>query len=167
MHDDGAMTDRTAGADDAPRRPVRSRDALGRPLSPGAPGVPQLPDDLRLTPQETLTKAQELLDDGLAFYAHEVFEARWKNCPDQERELWQGLAQLAVGITHIQRGNPTGATSLLRRSAARLRAVGGAPYGIDATELAHYAEALATGLSVDPTPAPDRLRPRLHSGELP
>ncbi|MFN8068277.1 MAG: DUF309 domain-containing protein [Mycolicibacterium insubricum] len=159
------MTDRTAGADDAPRRPVRSRDALGRPLPPGQPGVAQLPDDLRLTPQETLTKAQELLDDGLAFYAHEVFEARWKNCPDQERELWQGLAQLAVGITHIQRGNPTGAASLLRRSAARLRATGDAPYGIDAAGLAVYAEALAAGLSQDPTPTADRLRPRLRSGE--
>ncbi|MCV7081810.1 hypothetical protein H7H37_11610, partial [Mycolicibacterium insubricum] len=73
----------------------------------------------------------------------------------------------AVGITHIQRGNPTGATSLLHRSAARLRTVGGAPYGVDAPGLAHYAEALATGLSAEPTPAADRLRPRLHSGELP
>ena len=37
-----------------------------------------------------------------------------------ERDLWQGLAQVAVGLTHAQRGNSRGAVALLRRGADRL-----------------------------------------------
>jgi hypothetical protein len=39
------------------------------------------------------------------FAAHEVLEARWKAGPDEERDLWQGLAQICVGLTHAARGN--------------------------------------------------------------
>jgi len=48
-------------------RNTRPRDALGRPLPYGSTGVPRIPDDLRLTPAETLRYAQELLDRGQAF----------------------------------------------------------------------------------------------------
>ena len=40
--------------------------------------------------------------------------------PAQERLLWQGLAQVCVGLTHLQRGNPVGGARLLRRGADRL-----------------------------------------------
>ena len=53
-------------------------------------------------------EAQRLLDAGLPFHAHEVLEAAWKAAPPDERELWRGLAQLAVGLTHLQRGNGRG-----------------------------------------------------------
>ncbi|MCW2691358.1 MAG: hypothetical protein JWR37_6248 [Mycobacterium sp.] len=115
-----------------------------------------------LAPGESLAYAQDLLDRGLAFNAHEVLEAAWKNGPDDDRLLWQGLAQLAVGITHIQRGNFTGAISLLRRAAARIthddRA---APHDIDAAGLAQYADALIDDLAAGVEIAPDRFRPRL------
>ncbi len=101
-------------------RSTRPRDALGRPLPQGSEGIPRIPDDLELSPLEILAYAQDLLDRGLAFNAHEVLEAAWKNGPDDERMLWQGLAQLAVGITHVQRGNVKGAISLLRRASNRL-----------------------------------------------
>jgi predicted metal-dependent hydrolase len=39
---------------------------------------------------------------------------------DREPELWQGLTQLAVGITHVQRGNVKGAMSLLRNASTRV-----------------------------------------------
>ncbi len=94
-------------------RNARPRDALGRLLPPGSQGVPRIPDDLKLSPSESLAYAQDLLNQGLAFNAHEVLEAAWKNGPHDERPLWQGLAQLAVGITHVQRGNRDGATTLL------------------------------------------------------
>ena len=77
-------------------RSDRPRDALGRPLPRGSEGVPRIPDDLELAPAETLAYAQDLLDRGLAFNAHEVLEAAWKNGQDDERKLWQALAQLAV-----------------------------------------------------------------------
>ncbi len=49
-----------------------------------------------------------------------------------ERDLWQGLAQLAVGLTHALRGNARGAVTLLRRGGARLAGYAGtSPHGID------------------------------------
>ena len=147
--------------EDGRPRSARPRDALGRPLPPGSPGVPQLPEDLSLSPAQTLVLAQELLDDGRAFYAHEVFEAAWKSCPDTERGLWQGLAQLAVGITHIQRGNPTGARALLQRAARHLADSAGG-YGIDAHGLAGYALGLADELAAGAEIPDRRLRPTLR-----
>jgi uncharacterized protein len=141
-------------------RSSRPRDALGRPLPPGSEGVPRIPDDLDLPPAETLAYAQDLLDRGLAFNAHEVLEAAWKNGPDEEQMLWQGLAQLAVGITHVQRGNAKGAITLLRRASARL-AHDPAPYGIDSAGLIGYADALVDALAAGAEITPERLRPRL------
>jgi predicted metal-dependent hydrolase len=100
-------------------RQARPRDALGRPLPYGAPGVEPVSEE-PLPPEETIRFARELLAEGRPFSAHEVFEARWKSCPDEERELWQGLAQLCVGVTHHLRGNEVGARRLVERAAARL-----------------------------------------------
>jgi predicted metal-dependent hydrolase len=148
--------------DDAGRpRNARPRDALGRPLPRGSTGVAPIPDDLQLSPAETLAYAQDLLDRGLAFSAHEVLEAAWKNGPDDERMLWQGLAQLAVGITHIQRGNHTGATALLQRASARLAQTGPARYGVDVAVLVGFADALAEDLAAGAEITAQRLRPRL------
>ncbi|MCT7661087.1 DUF309 domain-containing protein [Mycobacterium deserti] len=145
----------------------RPRDELGRPLPPGSEGVARIPDDLELPPAETLAFAQDLLDRGLAFNAHEVLEAAWKNAPDDERSLWQALAQLAVGITHVQRDNGRGAVSVLSRAAAVLAHDDtGRRYGIDAAGLADYAHALIDDMSADTVITPERLRPRLvHRSE--
>ncbi|MGB8651694.1 MAG: DUF309 domain-containing protein [Mycobacteriales bacterium] len=99
---------------------MRTRDALGRPVPEGSPlAVPGVPEEA-LPPEQALDLAQQLLEGGRAFFAHEVLEARWKACPDDERDYWQGLAQLCVGITHLQRGNVEGAVTLLRRGASHL-----------------------------------------------
>jgi uncharacterized protein len=143
-------------------RSARPRDSLGRPLPHGSEGTPQIPDDLELAPAETLAYAQDLLDRGLAFSAHEVLEAAWKYRPDDERMLWQGLAQLAVGITHVQRGNVTGATSLLRSASARLADVDRpGRHGIDVAGLVSFADALIDDLAAGAQISPQRLRPRL------
>jgi hypothetical protein len=111
---------------------------------------------------ETLTKAQDLLDRGLAFNAHEVLEAAWKNGPDDEKTLWQALAQLAVGITHVQRGNLKGAITVLRRASAGLaQTPKRAPYAIDVAGLVDYADVLVDDLAADAGITPERLRPRL------
>ena len=108
---------------------ARGRDRLGRPVPLGDPGaVPPVPEEA-LPPDEALALAQALLDEGRAFGAHEVLEASWKAAPAGERDLWQGLAQLCVGVTHLQRRNAVGAARLLRRAAGRLPAA--PPYGID------------------------------------
>jgi hypothetical protein len=141
-------------------RNSRPRDALGRPLPPGSEGVERIPDDLHLPPAESLDYAQRLVDAGRAFHAHEVLEAAWKDGPDDERPLWQGLAQLMVGITHVQRGNVDGARALLRRATARLTS---APtrYGIDVAGLVAYAEELEAELDAGREVPADRLQPRL------
>ena len=73
--------------------------------------------------------------------------------PTAERDLWQGLAQLAVGLTHRARGNPAGAATLLRRGAARIAPYAGAPpYGIDVDGLVATARALAAEPIVDGEP---------------
>jgi uncharacterized protein len=133
--------DRDAGG--RPRN-ARPRDGLGRPLPPGTIGVPTTPEDIRLSPAESLREAQRLLDTGSPFHAHEVLEAAWKAAPAEERELWRGLAQLAVGLTHARRGNPTGASRLLMRAADRIAAYAGSPpHGVAAGELATWARAAA------------------------
>lgn len=151
--------------EDGRARNARPRDELGRPLPPGSGGVEPIPDDLDLPPAETLTWAQDLLDRGLAFNAHEVLEGAWKSCPDDERFLWQGLAQLAVGITHIQRGNPKGAATLFRRAIERMAFDDGpAPYAIDVPGLVGYAEHLIVELERGVEPAAAQLQPRLVRG---
>ena len=141
-------------------RSNRPRDGLGRPLPRGAEGVERVPDDLVLPPAESLAEAQRLIDGGRPFHAHEVLEGTWKAAPLAERDLWQGLAQLAVGLTHRARGNVGGASTLLGRGAARIAPYGDdPPYGIDVTGLVAAAEALAAEpLVVDEPPRRLRLR---------
>lgn len=149
-------------------RNARPRDALGRPLPKSAAGEARVPDDLVLAPDTALDSADGLIVSGRPFHAHEVLEASWKSAPDTERDFWQGLAQLAVGLTHAQRGNARGAATLLRRGAARIRAYSPAnPYGVDVTAVAARAEALADQIDADGLAAlPDgslqlRLRPAI------
>ncbi|MFP3986651.1 DUF309 domain-containing protein [Streptomyces sp. E11-3] len=140
-------------------RNARPRDGLGRPLPYGADGVERQPEGVVRTPDETVAEAQALLDAGRPFHAHEVFEDAWKSGPEEERALWRGLAQLAVGLTHAARGNTTGGARLLRRGAG---AVGGeyaggsgsdqGPYGIDIRGLVDWARALADRLERDAEP---------------
>ena len=143
-------------------RNSRPRDALGRPLPHGSEGVARIPDDLELSPADSLAYAQDLLDRGLAFNAHEVLEAAWKNAPDGERVTWQGLAQLAVGLTHVQRGNRAGAAAVLTRAVDRLDGCA-APHGIDIDGLVSHAQALIKDLASDTEIDADRLRPQLRS----
>jgi len=140
-------------------RNARPRDALGRPLPRGAEGVPRIPDELVLEPLPSLTEAQRLLDAGMPFHAHEILEGTWKAAPAAERDLWQGLAQLAVGYTHLLRGNPAGAVTLLQRARRRLSAYADdPPYGVDVEGLTRWAESVlaeldqGSGGSVFPPP---------------
>jgi hypothetical protein len=136
---------------DAAGRPrnARPRDELGRPLPRDRRGEPPAADDA-LAPEAALGEAQRLIDAGRAFRAHEVLEASWKAAPPAERDLWQGLAQVAVGLTHAQRGNARGAAALLRRGGQRVAGYAGrAPYGIDAARVARFAADLADRIERD------------------
>lgn len=136
-------------------RNARDRDRLGRPLDrrPGAIA----PDDAPpLDPDAALVEAQRLLDEGRPFEAHEVLEGVWKST-SADPGLWRGLAQLAVGVTHRDRGNERGAAALLRRGAETLAPYAGThPRGVAVDELRSWAETAATA------PAGAAAMPRLR-----
>ncbi|MBO2455534.1 DUF309 domain-containing protein [Actinomadura barringtoniae] len=139
-------------------RNARPRDAYGRPLPRGSVGEPTMPDDLDLPPAEALIEAQRLLDADRPFHAHEVLEAVWKAAPESERELWRGLAQVAVGITHLRRGNTRGAQALLSRAADRLEPYATAPpHNIDVQGIITTARSLTNS----PAQQGDAIRLRL------
>ncbi|GHE89889.1 hypothetical protein GCM10014715_53030 [Streptomyces spiralis] len=176
---DTSSSGRPAGArdrDSAGRaRNARPRDGLGRPLPYGTGGVPRQPEGVVRTPEETVAEAQALLDEGKPFHAHEVFEDAWKSGPEEERALWRGLAQLAVGLTHAARGNVTGGARLLRRGAGAVEEwvtdTGvREPHGMDAAGLAAWARELADAVEnavvsgSDGTVDAARQAPRLRGG---
>ena len=155
-------------------RNARPRDGLGRPLgradaagsaavsgSSWVSGSERIPDDLVISGDEAAVLADQLLRDGRPFHAHEVLEAAWKSGPAEERDLWQGLAQIAVGLTHARRGNARGAVALLRRGAGRVRAhqdragsqrldgQPGGPFGMDVGSFLAAADDLAARIERD------------------
>ena len=147
-------------------RNARPRDELGRPLRRDAPGEPLPPGEQALPPDAALAEAQRLIDSGRAFRAHEVLEASWKAAPPAERDLWQGLAQVAVGLTHAQRGNARGAAALLRRGGLRVSGyAGSAPHRIEAAQIARFAADLADRIERDGLAAagPDGFRLSLRT----
>ena len=142
-------------------RNARPRDALGRPLPYGEPGEERAPEGVVRPPGQALDEAQALLDAGRPFHAHEVLEDAWKSAPDTERQLWRGLAQLAVGLTHALRGNARGAATLLERGAGNIAPYAAAPpHGIDVAGLVGWARRLAADASAGPglDVRPPRLR---------
>jgi hypothetical protein len=131
--------------------------------------VERQPEGVVRTPRETVSQAQALLDAGKPFHAHEVFEDAWKSGPQDERALWRGLAQLAVGLTHAARGNVTGGVRLLRRGAGAVEEWAAEhgqrrPYGMDLAGLVGWARDLAddverdAGTAVDAAARAPRLR---------
>jgi hypothetical protein len=131
-------------------RNSRPRDELGRPLPrSAADGAVRVPDDLVVTPAEAAVLGGSLLAEGRPFHAHEVFEAAWKSAPDEDREFWRGLAQIAVGLTHARRGNARGAVTLLRRGAAGVRGYAGDPPGVDPDFVAASADDIANRIERD------------------
>ena len=142
-------------------RNARPRDGLGRPLPYGADGVERQPEGVQREPGEALAEAQRLLDSGMPFHAHEVLEDAWKVADEPERALWRGMAQLAVGLTHVARGNATGAAALLERGVINMEPyLADPPYGIDVAGLLRWASDLAEDAKVKARvePVPPRLR---------
>lgn len=146
------MTERERDARGKPLN-ARPRDGLGRPLARGGSGTPRVPDDMRLPPGAAVLEAQKFFDANMPFHAHEVLEGTWKSCPTAERPLWQGLAQLAVGLTHLLRGNRIGAASLLRQGHDRLVAFEvDPPHSLDVGGLLAWSEGLLDELETGTLP---------------
>lgn len=132
---------------------ARPRDELGRPLPRDAENrMHEQPP--AATPEEALSRGIEHFNAGRYFQAHEAWEEGWHPSPEPERDFWQGLTQLAVGLTHRERGNAHGAATLLRRGAKKLRNYGDEYMGVVLTPLVAFADDTAERIEAEGTDAP-------------
>jgi hypothetical protein len=140
--------------------PPRARDRLGRPVDRDDPSAfdPGIDVDAPRSAGDAIDIAQRLIDDGLWFTAHEVLEAQWKQCPADERALWQGLAQVAVARTHEDRGNAIGAERLHERAMGHLTSAAARSAAV------HHGLDVAAVLAASRTGADVRLRGAAEPG---
>ena len=157
------MSDQSAGPrdrrDDGRPEQARPRDRTGRPLPYGTDDVPLTEDHEPATVQEALSLGIELWTAERFFEAHECLEAVWHAAPDEDRDLWQGVIQIAVAGVHLQRENPTGARTLLDRAASRLRGYPTGYRGIDVAGAVAFCEDAAARIDAEGlagAPAPPR-----------
>lgn len=108
------------------------RDRYGRPLRESLDAVfPGVPERTQISNAEAWSLANEYFAQDLPFHAHEVFEQRWRCCPQNEREAWQALAQWAAALTHLARGNVKGLKALVQRAQVNLEACSYVPKEVD------------------------------------
>lgn len=94
------------------------------------------------TPPLDPTEADRLFRQGVAdfnraryWHAHESWETLWRAAPDEERNFYQGLIQVAAGLLHLQRRNRRGARNKLAEGMEKLRPYLPAHRGIFVNEL--------------------------------
>jgi predicted metal-dependent hydrolase len=104
----------------------------------GAPG--DLPPG-RTAPLDA-AEGHRLFAEGVALFngvrywhAHEAWETLWRAAPDEDRDFYQGLIQIAAGLLHLQRRNLRGARNKLAEGLARLRPFEPAHHGVFVNEL--------------------------------
>ena len=105
---------------------------------------------------EGVAEAVELFNAGRYFEAHEVLERLWLGADGLDRELYQGVLQVAVGLHHEARGNPKGSASMLAKGVSRLTPLAPLGLGVDVARLLDDVRAFQAA-------APDARRaPKLH-----
>ena len=67
-----------------------------------------------------LLEGARLFNAGEFFESHEVWESLWHEVDGPERELLQGMIQIAAAFHHLVRGNIAGARYLYDRGRRRL-----------------------------------------------
>jgi predicted metal-dependent hydrolase len=122
---------------------------------------PPAPDRLPAGRTEPLDRAEadRLFARGVAdfngvryWHAHEAWETLWRAAPDEERDFYQGLIQVAAGLLHLQRRNLRGARNKLSEGVEKLRPYQPAHRGVFVNELIGEAR---------------RILDDLHAGDLP
>jgi uncharacterized protein len=86
------------------------------------------------------------------WHAHEEWERLWRAAPDEERDFYQGLIQLAAGLLHLQRRNLRGARTKLAEALERLRRYQPAHQGVFVNELIGEARRLLDDLEAGHLP---------------
>jgi uncharacterized protein len=117
--------------------------------------TPEAETELRRgrTPPLDATEAERLFREGVALFngvrywhAHEAWETVWRAAPDDERDFYQGLIQVAAGLLHLQRRNLRGARNKLAEGLDKLRRYEPAHQGVFVNELIGEARRLLDDL---------------------
>jgi len=82
-----------------------------------------------------LLEGVRLFNDGEFFLAHEVLEDAWRSGPAADKQLLQGLVQIAVAFHHHSTGNRVGALSVLKKAQQNLKRAPTNFYGIEVGSL--------------------------------
>jgi predicted metal-dependent hydrolase len=85
--------------------------------------------------EELFRRGVSLFNGVRYWHAHEAWEELWRAAPDEERDFYQGLIQVAAGLLHLQRRNMRGARNKLAEGLARLRPYQPTHRGIFVNEL--------------------------------
>ena len=119
------------------------------PAEPAPPGDLQPGRNAPLDPIE----AERLFREGISLFngvrywhAHEAWETLWRSAPDDERDFYQGLIQVAAGLLHLQRRNLRGARNKLSEGLDKLAAYQPAHEGVFVNELMGEARRLLNDL---------------------
>jgi hypothetical protein len=91
-------------------------------------------------------QAAALFNGVRYWHAHEAWETLWRAAPDEDRDLYQGLIQVAAGLLHLRRRNVRGARNKLGEGLEKLRGYGPAYHGIFLNELVREARRLLDDL---------------------
>jgi predicted metal-dependent hydrolase len=104
-------------------------------------------------------EADRLFDEGVVLFnavrywhAHEAWETLWRAAPDDERDFYQGLIQVAAGLLHLQRRNRRGARNKLAEGLARLELYQPTHGGIVVDELVGRARRILNDLDAGGLP---------------
>jgi uncharacterized protein len=158
-------TGKTGKPTPARNKPQRPRDHLGRPQPWEAPNTLHLENYDGLPIEENHRLGREHFNAGRFFPAHEAWESAWKQARDtSDAEFYKGLSQLGAGYTHLLRGNPHGAATLMRRGAGRIAAYPVGHRGIDTASVSDAARADAQAVErgdLKPGEATDHAAPRV------
>lgn len=124
------MVEQTTAAEQADQAGGNAGSASGEPLSRGR------------TPPLDREEADRLFRRGVALFngvrywhAHEAWETLWRAAPEEERDFYQGLIQVAAGLLHLQRRNLRGARNKLRDGVEKLTRYTPTHQGIFVNEL--------------------------------
>ena len=81
--------------------------------------------------EDTFYNALNLFNDQKWYEAHDAFEDIWNTLDGDERQIIQGILQVAVSQFHLSKGNLNGATILLGEGLGRIKTRTNINLGID------------------------------------